>query len=145
MTRKTISLLTFFSFLLLILSSIALYVIPGGRGGTSEQLLLLGMNKMAWRNIHITGGFLFIAVALWHTILNCRALMAYLKKTAVLTWRSTTPLLAALAITLFVYAGTVVGLEPMQTVLTFTKPAKPAFSAQRANPSYGLQDNTRAR
>lgn len=133
MTRKTISLLTLFSFSALILSSVALYVIPGGRTAPPEQLLLFGIHKLTWKNIHTTGGFLFISVAVWHTILNLRSLTAYVKKTADLQWKSAVPLAAATAITAFVYIGTVYGLEPMQTVLT--APRKLA-AAKAANAKY---------
>ena len=118
MTRKTVSLITLFSFLTLILSSVALYILPGGRTAPLDQLLLFGIHKATWKYIHITGGFLFIGTAVWHTILNLRSLAAYLKKPATLSWHSTRPLLVSLAITVFVYAGTVCGLEPMRTVLT---------------------------
>lgn len=118
MTRKTISLLTLFSFSALILSSVALYVIPGGRTAPPEQLLLFGIHKLTWKNIHTTGGFLFIGVAVWHTVLNMRSLTAYVKKAVDLQWKNILPLAAATIITAFVYIGTVYGLEPMQTVLT---------------------------
>lgn len=133
MTRKTISLLTLFSFSALILSSVALYVIPGGRTAPPEQLLLFGIHKLTWKNIHTTGGFLFISVAVCHTILNLRSLTAYVKKTVDLQWRSVVPLATATAITAFVYIGTVYGLEPMQTVLT--APRKLA-AANAANAKY---------
>ena len=129
MTRKTVSLLTLFSFLALILSSVALYILPGSRNAPLDQLLMLGIHKMTWKNIHITGGFLFLGAALWHTALNLRSLGAYMKKSAVLSWKNTSPLLAALAVTFFVYAGTVYGLEPMQTVLAAPKQLLAAHTA----------------
>lgn len=119
MTRKTISLLTFFAFITIILSSIALYVLPG-RDAQPAQLLLFGIHKMTWKNIHITGGFLFLGVALWHTVLNFKPILTYMGKTARSGRRSFVPLLTAACITAFVYAGTVYGLEPMQSILEFS-------------------------
>ena len=121
MTRKTISLLTCFSFLAIILSSVALYVLPGRQGGSLDQLLLFGIHKQIWKNIHITGGFLFIITAAWHTVLNLKPLLAHMGKRARPGKRTLAPMLAAAAITTFVYAGTVYGLEPMRSVLYFPK------------------------
>lgn len=118
MTRKTISLLTLFSFLALILSSVALYILPGGRDAPLNQLLMLGVHKATWKSIHTTGGFLFLGAAVWHTVLNWRAIVSYMKKATVPSWKSACPLLAALAVTAFVYTGTIYGLEPMNTILT---------------------------
>ena len=140
MARKTVSLLTFFSFAALILSSAALYVIPGGKTAPLDQLLLFGIHKMTWKNIHITGGFLFISVAVWHTVLNWRSITAYMKKSASLQWKSAMPLLAATAITAFVYAGTVYGLEPMQTVLTAPQKLAAATASAKAPPMAVLAD-----
>lgn len=124
MARKTVSLLTFFSFLAIILSSLALYVLPGGRNVPLEQALLFGIHKSIWKDIHITGGFLFLGAAVWHTLLNMRVLVTHLKKSVGISARSCAPMLAAVGITAFVYAGTVCGLEPMNSVLAFGKSAQ---------------------
>jgi len=121
MTRRTISILTCFSFLAIILSSVALYILPGGPGASQGQLLLFGIHKQTWKSIHITGGFLFIITAIWHTTLNIKPLLAYMGKAAKPGRRTFTPILAAAAITAFVYAGTVYNLEPMCSVLNFPR------------------------
>lgn len=128
MARKTASILALISFLMLVVSSVALYIIPGGRGATPEQLIMLGIHKMTWKEIHITGGFLFACTAIWHTVLNLRSLVAYIRKSATRDWKNVAPLATALLVTVFVYAGTVYGLEPMNTVLTAPKQLAAAHS-----------------
>lgn len=118
MFRKTISLVTLTSFLLLVLSSVLLYVLPG-RG--MAAVTFLGMNKYIWKNLHITGGFLFIVAGIWHTALNLRALSTYVKRAFSINAKSFAPLASALLVTAFVYAGTVYEIAPMRAVLSFGK------------------------
>lgn len=97
-----------------------LYVLPG-RGAPPEAAYFLGLHKHVWKNLHITGGFLFIATGIWHTVLNFRALSSYLKRSVSLNAKSFVPLGAAVIVTAFVYAGTVYEIAPMQAVLDFGK------------------------
>lgn len=131
MTRKTISLLTLFSFLILIVSSLAMYALPiPGPGTLPEQLFWGGVHRRAWKEMHITGGFLFLFAAAWHTILNARSIAGYLKKTAPFSWKNSFPFAVALMLTLLVYAGTVKGFEPMKTITAAKIPSVATVSVR---------------
>ena len=74
MLRKIISLTTFFSFVLLILSSIMLYVVPECRVAYWADWRII-FTKAQWGDLHITGGALFLVAGLWHTFLNWKPVM----------------------------------------------------------------------
>lgn len=116
MTRRTISLLTAVSFLVLIISSVVLYALP--RGGA-----ILGLSVPQWKDIHITGGFLFIAAGVWHMVLNYRALCAYTRKSFAFSWNAAAPVVLALSLSALVYGATLARVEPVEQLLSWNKPA----------------------
>lgn len=98
MLRKIISLTTFFSFVLLIISSVMLYVVPEGRVAYWADWRII-FTKAQWGDLHITGGALFLVAGLWHTFLNWKPVMNYIRGAKD---GSRKPLLAAALICLFV-------------------------------------------
>jgi len=126
MSRKFVALTIFFSFLVLFLSSFVLYVIPGGQTGASGWSFT-ALHRGQWIDLHITSGFLFLAFGLWHTALNWRGLLAGFKKAARISLKSSWPVWAALALNIFIVAGTLNHIQPIEGILTVYKEAKQQF------------------
>ncbi|MDL2271542.1 DUF4405 domain-containing protein [Desulfovibrio sp. OttesenSCG-928-I05] len=118
MIRRTISLLTTVSFLVLIISSVVLYVLPKGAG-----VNVLGLTVLQWKDIHITGGFLFIAAGMWHMLLNYRALLAYTRKSFSFSWKAAAPAVLALSLSVAIYGATLARVAPVEQLLSWNKPA----------------------
>jgi len=125
MTRKFVSLTIFFSFLILFLTSIVLYFIPGLGG--SGVWAFLGLGRAQWTDLHLTSGFLFLAFGLWHTIINWRGLSSGLKKLAAANFKAAWPVLAALALNAFIIVGTINHYQPVAQVLSIYQTTKQNF------------------
>ena len=80
--RKITSLTAGVSFLLMVLTSIVLYILPQGRVAYWADWRLWGLSKSDWGNIHINMGFLFLAALCLHIYYNWRAITSYLKDKA---------------------------------------------------------------
>lgn len=133
--RKTISLIALFCFILLLVTSVVLYIMPHGRVAYWANWKLLGLPKTTWDELHITLGALFVVVGLWHTILNWSAIVSYLKRTRE-GIRSSAGM-AALFITLLVVVGTFLHLPPMSWLLDLNTFVKNQASATYGEPPYG--------
>ena len=125
MTRKFVSLTIFFSFLVLFLTSIVLYFIPGLGG--SGVWAFMGLGRSQWVDLHLTSGFLFLAFGLWHTIINRRGLGSGLKKLAAVNLKTAWPVLAALALNAFIVIGTINHYQPVAQVLSIYQTTKQDF------------------
>ena len=77
--RKITSLTAALTFIIVILTSIILYIVPHGRVAYWADWHLWGLSKDDWGNIHINTGLLFLIALLLHTYYNWKSLMAYLK------------------------------------------------------------------
>ncbi len=80
--RKITSLTALVSFLLLLLNSIVLYIVPHGRIAYWADWRLWGLTKTEWTNQHVIIGILFLLAIFIHTFYNWTLIVAYLKNRA---------------------------------------------------------------
>lgn len=80
MIKKTASLTLAFSGIVLLLSSVVLYVGPPSHVGHFSPWLLLGLSRHHWGAIHLNGGILFCIAMLVHTYYNWKLLLSYMKR-----------------------------------------------------------------
>jgi len=66
------------SFIVLILSSVVLYILPAGRVAYWTDWHLWGLNKDQWGSMHTVGGFAFILLGIVHLIYNWKLFLNYL-------------------------------------------------------------------
>ncbi|MGL6196791.1 MAG: DUF4405 domain-containing protein [Thermoguttaceae bacterium] len=137
MTRKIISLTLFFSFVFLVISSFVLYFMPEGRVAYWGNWMYFGFTKPQWSALHITGGFLFVIVGIWHTVLNWKVILFYLKKTVEKNIKAPIPIFAAFCITFFVYAGTILQVQPMKQIMVWNSLIKKNMAQKYGDPPYG--------
>lgn len=140
MSRKFVSQTIFFAFIILAASSFILYFLPGV--WTQGNWQFLGLSRGQWMDLHLTSGFLFLAFGLWHTIKNWSVLANSFKKMTSAGWKSVLPALAALALNIFIVAGTLAHIPPMEQVLSLFRQTKMEFrqNAQSARPPARLAE-----
>ncbi|TIH17387.1 DUF4405 domain-containing protein [Marinifilum sp. JC120] len=137
MFRKITSLTSFFSFIVLIITSVVLYIVPQGRVAYWADWTLLGLSKEQWGDIHICTGVLFLVVSILHIWLNWKPILAYLKKKAGQANFTSPAFYISLILTLFVTFGTLAELPPMKQVLEFSKYFQARGEAKYGIPPYG--------
>lgn len=137
MFRKLTSLTSFFSFIVLIITSIVLYIVPQGRVAYWADWSLLGLSKGQWGDMHICTGILFLIVSVLHIWLNWKPILAYLKKKAGKKNFTSPAFFISLILTLFVTFGTLAELPPMKQVLEFCQYFQIQGEAKYGIPPYG--------
>lgn len=135
--RKTTSLTTLLSFILLLATSIILYVTPQGKIAFWANWKIFGLGKEEWGALHTNLGFLFIIAGIIHTLLNWKPIVAYLKNRAKQLRVFTADFNLALAITLFITLFTLFDLPPVNAVQTFGESIKAAAAETYGEPPYG--------
>lgn len=137
MFRKTISLLLAFSGVFVLLTSVVLYIEPEGRVAYWADWKLLGLDKPQWGDLHVTTGFLFLIALILHVWLNWKPILSYLKNKARELTGVNPANLTALAVTLYVAVGTLLGLPPMRQVIDLGAAIKEGHVETYGNPPYG--------
>lgn len=137
MLRKITSLTAFLSFIVTLVTSVVLYIVPEGRVAYWADWHLFGMTKTQWGDTHTTVGTLFLIALLLHIWLNWKLITAYMKNKAREMVVMTTPMIAAFVLTFVVFAGTLAGLPPMQQLLDLSAHIKDSATETYGNPPYG--------
>ncbi|OMH40166.1 DUF4405 domain-containing protein [Desulfurobacterium indicum] len=126
-SRIWISLFLFYTVIVLIVSSIVLYIMPHGRVAYWSGWRLLGLSKDQWEAVHVISGIGMIIFAVWHTILNWKPLKNYLVKRE--------SLVSAVVVVICI-AATIFGLPPFSTIINFEQRIKRSW--ERSLPSAPL-------
>lgn len=135
--RKTISLTLLLAFVLLILTSLVLYVVPEGRVAYWSDWRWLGLSKTQWGDIHTNSGFLFLATGCVHLWYNWKAIVVSLRNRARQLRIATPAFLVALSLNLLVLGGTLLHLSPFGSILEFGRSCKEEAAIKYGEPPYG--------
>lgn len=144
MLRKIVSLTTTLSFMLLIISSIMLYITPEGRVAYWSDWHII-FSKERWGDLHITGGVLFLVFGIWHACLNFKPIKNYCALAFSTGKRNPWPLTLSLLICLFVYAGTFFNVPPMGQLVSWNDEIKEYQAKKYGNPPFGHAENSSLR
>ena len=71
-----------FSFILMAITGIVLYIAPPGRVAYWSNWFFIGLTKTDWQSIHTIFSFLFVASGIFHIIFNWKPLLNYLRRKA---------------------------------------------------------------
>lgn len=135
--RKITSLTAALSFVLMILTSVVLYIVPQGRVAYWADWHLLGMTKTDWGNIHINLGLLFLISLFLHIYYNWKALISYLKNRAKQIKVFTPEFNLALVITITAAVGTYAMAPPFSWVMSLNDHFKDSGAETYGEPPYG--------
>lgn len=135
--RKITSLTMLVSFVLLVLTSVILYIEPQGRVAYWSDWRLWGLSKPQWGNLHLNLGALFLLAGIFHLVYNWKAVTAYLKDKAKQLRIFTLNFNLALAVTLFVAAGTLLNIPPMSTLVSIGEGITDRANRKYGEPPYG--------
>lgn len=135
--RRITSLTALVSFVMVIVTSVVLYVTPHGRVAYWSNWKLMGLSKTQWTDIHINLGLLFLLALLLHIWYNWRPIVNYLKNKA-RNFRFFTPEMnIALLLAVLFTAGTLAGIPPFSTVLDISEGIKERAARIYGEPPYG--------
>jgi hypothetical protein len=135
--RRVVSLTAALAFVVMVLTSVILYIVPQGRVAYWADWRLMGLSKTQWGAIHINMGLLFLIALGLHVYYNWKPLTQYLKSRA-RQWKIFTPefnLAAVLVVVLTV--GTLAGWPPFTTILALQDDIKTAAARKYGEPPYG--------
>ncbi|WP_456395855.1 DUF4405 domain-containing protein, partial [Desulfurobacterium sp.] len=113
-SRVFVSLFLFYTIIVLIISSVVLYIMPYGIAYWSGWRLL-GLSKGQWEAVHVISGIGMVILAVWHTILNWKPLKNYLVKKESLV---------SAVVVVICTAATIAGLPPFSTIINIEQKIK---------------------
>jgi hypothetical protein len=135
--RKITSMTMLLSFILCILTSIILYIVPQGRVAYWADWHLWGMTKGQWGDLHINLGLLLLIAGFLHIFYNWKVIVAYMKNRAREVKVFTGSFNVALMLCLIVGLGTFYEIPPVYSVISFSDSIKDTAAEKYGEPPYG--------
>lgn len=135
--KKIISLTLALSFFIMSVTGIMLYIVPKGKVAYWANWQMFGLTKTQYGDIHITSMILFLVVTIWHIYYNWKPLISYLKDSSKKITFFKKEFLIALSINVLFVTGTLIGLQPFQSVLDINDNIKAYWEKEYGSPPYG--------
>lgn len=135
--KKIISLTLAFSFLVMSVTGLMLYIVPKGKIAYWANWQMFGLTKTQYGDIHITSMILFLVVTTWHIYYNWKPLISYIKDNTKKITIFKKELLIALGLNILFVAGTLGGIQPFQSVLDLNDNIKSYWEREYGSPPYG--------
>jgi len=135
--KKIISLSLAFSFLIMSITGVILYIVPKGKVAYWADWQIFGLSKTQYSDVHITSMFLFLIVTIWHIYYNWKPLVNYLRDSTKKVTFFKKELVIALALNIAFVVGTLIGLQPFQSALDINDDIKSYWEKEYGSPPYG--------
>ncbi len=135
--RKIVSLTAMLAFVVLVISSVILFIVPYGRVAYWADWHLWGLSKTQWGNVHINTGVIFLLAMGLHIYLNWKPLVSYLKDRARRLRIFTPDFNLALVLVVAVVAGTLAQVPPFSSMIALNTAIKDAAARKYGEPPYG--------
>ena len=135
--KKIISLTLAFSFLIMSVTGLMLYIVPKGKIAYWANWEMFGLTKTQYGDIHITSMILFLVVTTWHIFYNWKPLINYMRDSAKKVTIFKKELLIALGLNILFVVGTLSGIQPFQSVLDLNDNIKSYWEREYGSPPYG--------
>ena len=135
--RRVTSLTALLSFVLLMLTSIILYIVPAGRVAYWSNWKLWGLSKDQWGEVHINLGFLLLITMILHVYYNWQPMVSYMKNKSRQFRLFTMDFNISLVVTLIVFFGTLAGIPPMSSVIQLGADISEKGNLFYGEPPYG--------
>ena len=135
--RKITSLTALISFVLLMVTSIILYIVPSGRVAYWAGYKLWGLDKVQWGNVHINLGFLLLLAIILHIYYNWTPMISYMKNKSKQLKVFTADFNISLLVTLVVFFGTLAGIPPMSSIINLGDAITDKANLYYGEPPYG--------
>ena len=135
--RKITSLTAMVSFLLLMVTSIILYIVPAGRVAYWAGWELWSLSKVQWGAVHINLGLLFFLSIILHVYYNWQPIVNYLKNRNKQVRIFTADFNISLLVTLVVFVGTLAGIPPLSSIIQLGESISETANLKYGEPPYG--------
>ncbi len=108
------------SFLIILISGIVLYIAPPGRVSNWTNWMLLGFTKAGWQAIHTIFSYTFVVLSIFHLFsFNWKVFLYYFTSKAAQGINKKKELLVSAGLIAIIFVGTHFNLQPFKAVMDF--------------------------
>ena len=141
-TRKLTSLLLAWSFVILSITSIVLYITPAGRVAYWASWELLSLDKHQWGALHTNIGYLFIGASIIHIVLNWKLIINYIRQKTREAMKININTVSSVVIVMLFSVFTLAEMPPVSWIQSFGESLKDTSEMKYGSPPYGHAEDS---
>jgi len=123
------------SFFIILISGIVLYIAPPGRIANWTYWTLFGFSKSAWQALHTIFSYTFVILSIFHLFsLNWKAFWSYFVTKTSKGLNRKKELIISVVLVLVVFAGTYFNIQPFKAVIDFGEWTTESWEKQDEQP-----------
>lgn len=132
--RALVSALASFSFIVLVVTGLILFITPPGRVANWTGWRFLGLTKDQWGATHIWFALTFLIVSGFHIYLNWRPLLNHFKSRLTRKFAFRLEWMVALALCVVIYTGTIGEVPPFSSLVAWNETIKDSWEEKDRRP-----------
>ncbi|MEA1955899.1 MAG: DUF4405 domain-containing protein [Campylobacterota bacterium] len=121
MFKKITSFIMLFSFVIMVVSGVMLFISPFGRLSMMIRWEVMGLDKMDYQALHLIFMLVFTIAGIFHIFYNFKAIKSYFKNKSKKVVVFTKEFMIASVVTLGLFYATVNHVEPLESFVKMNK------------------------
>lgn len=123
-----------FSFLMMTITGIVLYIAPPGRVAFWSNWFFVGLSKTQWQSVHTIFSFLFVVSGIFHIVFNWRPLISYLRQKARESLKIRREFVLSTVAVFIIFAGVYADAPPFNYVMEFGEDMTNSWATKETEP-----------
>ncbi len=132
--RAFTSLFLLWSFIILTVSGVVVFIAPPGRIANWVVWRFLGLTKDQWEALHSIFGYLFVIAGVYHLVLNWKAVLHYVRRKLKEGKKIKLEFVTSLIVTLILFVLILIDIPPFSTIMALSENAKDMWSEKYESP-----------
>lgn len=133
--RAFISIGLFYTFFILLLTGMVLYVAPAGRIANWVNWKLVGLTKAQWQSIHTIFALLFVILSIFHLFsINWKAFWTYLKSKTKQGLNKKREFYLSTIFTVLIFIGVIFSIPPLRYVMDLSESLTESWENDESEP-----------
>ena len=132
--RAFTSLFLLWSFIILTISGVVVFIAPPGRIANWVVWRFLGLTKDQWEALHSIFGYLFVIAGVYHLVLNWKAIVHYVRRKLKERKKIKAEFTTSIIVTLVLFVLILLNVPPFSTIMSLSESAKDMWSEKYESP-----------
>ncbi len=133
--RSFVSFGLFFSFLVMTVSGVILYIAPPGRVSNWSNWELWGLTKAGWQSLHTNFSLFFLILGIFHLFsINWKAFLAHIRSKATKELNRKKEMVISTLLSVFIFIGVIVNIPPFRTIMTWGESLTESWEKEETSP-----------
>ncbi len=125
----------FFSFFIMTVSGVILYIAPPGRVAHWSEWTLWGLSKEGWQSMHTNFSLMFLILGIFHLFsINWKAFLGHIRSRVTRSLNRTWEMVLATLLTLAIFFGVIFNIPPFKTIMDWGEQFTESWEEEDSSP-----------